>query len=274
MKMMIHEEKCPQDHACPVVRICPQGAVAQVAGEGAPTINYELCICCGKCVKYCPNGVFEKIADGAENPPVGSKNPHVDAFLAAAPKWREEMAALREIVLASGLLAEEIKWGQPCYTFEKNNVILIGAFKEYCLISFVKGVLLKDPAKILLQQTENVQSARIVKFTAVGEISALAPVLTAYIDEAAAAEKAGLKVEAKPSREPAIPEELQSKFAENPDLKTAFEKLTPGRQRAYLLHFTAPKQSKTRIARIEKCLPQILAGQGLNDYDNLNKKGE
>lgn len=191
-------------------------------------------------------------------------NPRVDAFIQKATQWREEFEQLRRIVLDCQL-SEELKWGVPCYTVENKNVVLIHGFKEYCALLFVKGALLQDPGGLLITQTENVQSARQVRFTHVDEIVELEPVLKAYIFEAAAVEKAGLKVDFKQTVEFHTPQEFQKRLAEDPALKTAFEALTPGRQRAYLLYFSAPKQSKTREARIEKCVPQILTGKGLND---------
>jgi uncharacterized protein YdeI (YjbR/CyaY-like superfamily) len=176
--------------------------------------------------------------------------------------WQTELAALRALVLASGL-TEECKWGVPCYTFEQGNVVLIHSFKDYCALLFFKGALLKDAKGILIQQTENVQAARQLRFTDVREITALKATIKAYLQEAIAVEKAGLKVSMKPTAEFAMPVEFQAKLEEFPDLKTAFEALTPGRQRAYLLHFGAAKQAKTREARIEKCIPQILSGKGL-----------
>ncbi len=191
-------------------------------------------------------------------------NPKVDFYFKKASKWQEELAYLRTIVLDCGL-TEELKWGVPGYTLQQKNVVLIHDFKEYCALLFVKGALLKDPNNILIQQTENVQAARQIRFTNVPEIVALEPVLKAYFQEAIAVEKAGLKVELKKPGEFAMAEEFQTKLTENPALKTAFEALTPGRQRAYLLHFSQPKQAKTREARVEKCTPQIFAGKGLND---------
>lgn len=191
-------------------------------------------------------------------------NPKVDAFMEKAKQWQAEYKKLRQIVLDCDL-TEEFKWMHPCYTFEGNNIVLIHGFKDYCAILFVKGALLKDPAGILITQTENVQAARQVRFTDLDQIVELEPVLKAYIHEAVEAEKAGLKVEYKPTTEFAMPEEFKQKLAADPALKTAFEGLTPGRQRAYLLHFSAPKQSATRQSRIEKCVPQILVGKGLND---------
>jgi len=191
-------------------------------------------------------------------------NPKVDGFIKRAEKWQEEYKTLRMIVLDCGL-TEELKWGVPCYTFEKKNIVLIHGFKDYCAILFVNGALLKDAAGILIIQTENVQAARQVRFTNVDEIAELEPILKAYIYEAIEAEKAGLKVNYKNTSEFKMPEEFKIKLYEIPALKTAFDALTPGRQRAYLLYFSSPKQSNTRAARVEKYLPQILNGKGLND---------
>ncbi|MBU8878164.1 YdeI family protein [Bacillus sp. FJAT-29790] len=191
-------------------------------------------------------------------------NPKVDEFLSKAKKWKEEYEKLRNIVLDCDL-TEEFKWMHPCYTFEKKNIVLIHGFKEYCALLFHKGTLLKDAHGILIQQTENVQAARQIRFTNVQEIIEMEPVLKAYINEAIEVEKAGLKVKLKENTEYIIPEELQCKFDEIPDLKTAFEALTPGRQRAYILYFSGAKQSKTRDSRIEKYMQQILNGKGLND---------
>src|SRR5216117_2990472 len=190
-------------------------------------------------------------------------NPKVDEYLRKAKKWQKEMEKLRMIILDCGL-TEELKWGCPCYTFEKSNIVLIHGFKEYCALLFFKGALLKDPKGILIQQTENVQAARQIRFTNVRQIVKMEPILKAYIYEAIEVEKAGLKVNFKKNPEP-IPEEFQNKLDEIPALKTAFDALTPGRQRAYVLYFSAPKQSKTRESRIEKCMQQILDGKGLND---------
>jgi uncharacterized protein YdeI (YjbR/CyaY-like superfamily) len=199
------------------------------------------------------------------------KNPGVDKFLNEAEAWREEYTKLREIVLDCGL-TEELKWGKPCYAFQGTNVVLIHGFKEYCAILFTKGALLKDAKGILVQQTENVQAARQVRFTNIGQIVKLAATLKAYIKEAVEAEKAGLKVDYKKTSEFAVPEELKNRFARDPALKTAFEALTPGRQRGYLLFFAAPKQSQTREARIEKCVPLIFDGMGLHDeYVSMKK---
>jgi uncharacterized protein YdeI (YjbR/CyaY-like superfamily) len=171
---------------------------------------------------------------------------------------------LRKIVLEFQL-TEELKWGKPCYTFQQSNIVLIHGFKEYCALLFFKGALLKDPRRILIQQTENVQAARQIRFTNVREIVELEPILKAYIAQAIEVEKAGLKVDFKKTSEFSIPAELQKKLDEVPALRTAFNSLTPGRQRGYILYFSAPKQSQTRESRIEKCMPQILKGRGLND---------
>ena len=191
-------------------------------------------------------------------------NPKVDFFFKDAKKWQQEFVKLRTIVLHCGL-AEELKWGCPCYTFQGNNIVLIHGFKEYCALLLFKGALLKDAKGILIQQTKNVQSARQIRFTNVRQISKMAPILKSYIQEAIEVEKAGLKVNFKKTSEFMVPEEFQKKLEKTPALKTAFNKLTPGRQRAYLFHFSQPKQSKTREARVEKCMKQILKGKGLND---------
>jgi uncharacterized protein YdeI (YjbR/CyaY-like superfamily) len=191
-------------------------------------------------------------------------NPRVDAFISKADKWPEEYKKLRKIVL-DFQLTEELKWGVPCYTFEKNNVVLMHGFKEYCALLFVKGALMKDPNGILIQQTENVQAARQIRFTNVKQIIEMEPILKNYIQDAIEVEKAGLNVDFKETAEFKMPEEFQKKLNANPALKTAFLALTPGRQRAYLLYFSAPKQSATRESRIEKSMPQILNGKGLND---------
>jgi uncharacterized protein YdeI (YjbR/CyaY-like superfamily) len=193
-----------------------------------------------------------------------SSSPKIDAYLQRNDRWREEMSALRAIALDCGL-TEELKWGVPCYTFEKKNIVVIHGFKEYCGLLFFKGALLKDAKKILIQQTENTQSARQARFTNVEEIVKLQRMLKAYIREAIDAERAGLKVELKKTAEYRIPDEFQARLDASPALRTAFEALTPGRQRAYLLHFSAAKQSKTRAARVEKFIPQILDGKGLDD---------
>jgi uncharacterized protein YdeI (YjbR/CyaY-like superfamily) len=191
-------------------------------------------------------------------------NPKVDGFIRKAKKWKEEFEELRNIVLDCEL-TEEIKWMHPCYTFQNNNIVLIHGFKEYCALLFHKGVLLKDDHGILIQQTENVQAARQIRFTNLQEIVEMEPILKAYIYEAIEVEQDGLEVNFKKNTEFTIPEEFQNKFDENPTLKTAFEALTPGRQKAYLLYFSAPKQSKTRESRVEKYMPQILNGKGLED---------
>ncbi|TVX83801.1 hypothetical protein FQP34_00725 [Peribacillus simplex] len=191
-------------------------------------------------------------------------NPKVDEFLGKAKKWKEEYETLRNIVLDCDL-TEEFKWMHPCYTFEKKNIVLIHGFKEYCALLFHKGALLQDTHGILIQQTENVQGARQIRFTNVQEIVATENILKAYIHEAIEVEKAGLEVNYKDNTEFIIPEELQNKFDEIPALKTAFEALTPGRKRAYILHFSQPKQSKTRESRVEKCMQKILNGKGLKD---------
>ncbi|PTM58794.1 YdeI/OmpD-associated family protein [Desmospora activa] len=191
-------------------------------------------------------------------------NPKVDEFLSKANKWRAEYEKLRNIALDCEL-TEEFKWMHPCYTFEKKNIVLIHGFKEYCALLFHKGALLQDAHGILIQQTENVQAARQIRFTNVQEIVEMETILKAYIYEAIEVEKAGLKVKFKNTTEFIIPEELQNKFEEIPALKSAFEALTPGRQRAYIHYFSKPKQSKTRESRVEKYMQQILNGKGLND---------
>jgi len=191
-------------------------------------------------------------------------NSKVDFYFNKAKKWQEEFEKLRMIILDCGL-TEELKWGVPCYTFEKRNIVLIHGFKEYCALLFFKGALLNDPKDILIQQTKNVQAARQIRFTSVREIVKMKPILKAYIHEAIEVEKAGLKVNLKNTTEFIIPEEFQDKLDEIPSLKTAFDALTPGRQKAYVLYFSAPKQSKTREARVGKCMQQILNGKGLND---------
>ena len=191
-------------------------------------------------------------------------NPKVDFYFSTAKKWQKEIEQLRMIVLDCGL-TEELKWGVPCYLFGKSNTVLIHVFKEYCALLFFKGALLNDANGILIQQTENVQAARQIRFTNVGEIVKIKPTLKAYINEAIELEKAGLKVDFKKSTALQFSEEFQTKLTENSALKTAFNALTPGRQRAYNLYFSAPKQSKTRAARVEKCIEQIINGKGLND---------
>ena len=191
-------------------------------------------------------------------------NPRVDFYFSKAKQWQKEYEKLRKIVLECGL-TEALKWGCPCYTFQKSNIVLIHGFKEYCALLFFKGALLNNAHGLLIQQTENVQAARQIRFTNVKEIPGKEAILKAYIFEAIEVEKAGLKVELKKTTEFNMPEEFQTKLDEKPSLKKAFEALTPGRQRAYLLYFSAPKQSKTRESRVEKSMQQILSGKGLND---------
>jgi len=191
-------------------------------------------------------------------------NPNVDEYLSKTKKWQEEFEKLRMFILDCQL-TEELKWGVPCYTFQKRNIVLIHGFKEYCALLFFKGALLHDTHGILIKQTENVQAGRQIRFTNVREIVAMETILKAYIYEAIEVEKSGLEVNFKKNTEFIIPEEFQNKFDEIPALKTAFEALTPGRQRAYILYFSEPKQSKTRESRVEKCMQQILNGKGLND---------
>jgi uncharacterized protein YdeI (YjbR/CyaY-like superfamily) len=191
-------------------------------------------------------------------------NPKVDFFFNRAKKWHEEFEKLRMIILDCGL-TEELRWGCPCYTFQKRNIILIHGFKEYCALLFFKGALLKDAKGILIQQTKNVQAARQIRFTDVREIVKLKSILKAYIKEAIAVEKAGLKVNYKKTSDFKIPEEFQNELDKIPALKRAFYALTPGRQKGYLFYFSQPKQSKTRASRVEKCTQQILNGKGLND---------
>jgi uncharacterized protein YdeI (YjbR/CyaY-like superfamily) len=191
-------------------------------------------------------------------------NPKVGFYFSKSKKWQEEINKLRVIILDCGL-TEELKWGVPCYTFQKSNIVLIHVFKEYCALLFFKGALLKDVSDILVQQTENVQAGRQVRFTNVREIVKMKKILRAYIKEAIEVEKAGLKVELKKTAEFKMPEEFKNRLDEDSDLKTAFKALTPGRQRGYILYFSQPKQSKTRESRIEKCMRQIFDGKGLND---------
>ncbi len=192
---------------------------------------------------------------------MNSMNPKVDAYLRKAEKWQKEMEKLRRISLDCGL-TEELKWGKPCYTFQQSNIVIIQGFKEFCALLFCKGALLTDPKGIL--KKFGWQAARRIPFTNVREIVEMEPILNAYIYEAIEMERAGLKVNFKKDLEP-IPEELQKKLDEIPALKAAFEALTPGRQRGYILYFSRAKQSKTRESRVEKCVPQILKGKGLND---------
>jgi len=192
------------------------------------------------------------------------KNPQADAYIARLDRWQAELAKLREIALSCPL-SEDFKWGHPCYSLDGKNVVLIHGFRDYCALLFMKGALMKDPAGILVQQTENVQSGRQIRFTSLDQIAGMENVLKAYIHDAIEVEKAGLTIEKKTTADFAVVEEFQAKLAELPALKAAFEALTPGRQRGYLLHFASAKQSKTREARIEKHMPRILDGKGLDD---------
>ncbi|WP_462267190.1 YdeI/OmpD-associated family protein [Mucilaginibacter sp.] len=191
-------------------------------------------------------------------------NPQVDFFFAKAKTWQPEMEKLRKVALSCGL-TEELKWGQPCYTLQGSNIVLIHGFKAYCALLFFKGALLKDAGGLLIQQTANVQAARQLRFTGLQQIDAQETLIKTYIQEAIDIEKAGLKVALKDHSQLVPTDELQRKFAEHPALQAAFAALTPGRQRAYHLYFSQPKQAKTREARIEKCMPRILSGKGLND---------
>lgn len=192
------------------------------------------------------------------------RNPKVDGYLKRSKKWQQEIKKLRRILLDCPL-TEELKWGKPCYTFQNSNIVIIVPFKDSCALLFGKGALLKDAKGILIQPTENTQAARQIRFTNVREIVKMEPVLKAYIHQAIAVEKAGLEVSYKKTSDFKVPEELQNKLDKTPALKTAFAALTPGRQRGYLLYFSAAKQSKTRESRIEKCMPHILKGRGLHD---------
>ena len=191
-------------------------------------------------------------------------NPKVDFYFVKAQRWQQELELLRTIVLDCGLV-EELKWGVPCYRYKEANIVLIHVFKEYCAILFFKGALLKDPDGVLVQQTKNVQAARQIRFTGVLEVRIMEKLIKAYILEAIEVEKAGLKIEYKETKAFIIPEEFQNKLKENLNLKNAFEALTPGRQRAYIFYFSAAKQTKTKVSRIEKYIPQILDGKGLDD---------
>ena len=191
-------------------------------------------------------------------------NPKVDWFFNKAGKWQEEFAMLRTIILECDLV-EELKWGQPCYTFEKRNIVLMHGFKDYCALLFFKGALMKDPKGILIQQTENVQSARQIRFTSLQQITKLKAVLKKYIYEAVELEESGVKVELRKTSDFTVPEEFQEKLEKSAALKKAFYALTPGRQRGYLFYFSSAKQSKTRESRIEKYVEQILDGRGLDD---------
>lgn len=194
---------------------------------------------------------------------MGKTDPKVEAFFARASEWQEELLALRAILLDCPV-SEEFKWRSPCYTFQGGNVATLWGLKEYCALSFFKGVLLKDEKEILVAPGENSRSMRLVKFTSVSDIAEMDAILKDYIHEAVEVEKSGLKVDFRKD-DLVFPEELTAKLEEAPDLKAAFEALTPGRQRGYVLHFSQPKQSKTRISRIEKCVPRILEGKGLHD---------
>ncbi|WP_143305850.1 YdeI/OmpD-associated family protein [Chitinophaga vietnamensis] len=191
-------------------------------------------------------------------------NPKVDKFIGRSTQWQEEFEQLRTIVLDCQL-TETLKWGVPCYTYQESNIVLMHGFKDYCALLFFKGALMADPESILVQQTENVQSGRQLRFTSLAEIKKKERIIKAYIHESIEVERAGLKVDFKKSSEYPVPEEFQQQLDAKPALKAAFEALTPGRQRGYLLFFAAPKQSKTRSARVEKYTPQILDGKGLND---------
>lgn len=190
-------------------------------------------------------------------------NPEVDEFIGRARKWQQETQKLRTILL-DRQLTEELKWYKPCYAFQNSNVAIIQGFKEYCALMFFKGALLSDPNGILTKPGEDTQAGRQIRFTSAREIVEMEPILKAYIDEAIEVEKAGLQVAFKENPRP-VPEEFQNRLDEIPALKTAFDALTPGRQRAYIFYFSAPKQSKTRKSRVEECMPQILNGKGLND---------
>jgi len=195
---------------------------------------------------------------------MNNTNPKVDWFFDKAEKWKKEFEKLRTIILDCGL-DEDLKWGQACYTFQERNIVLMHGFKEYCALLFFKGALLNDPESILIQQTENVQSARQIRFINLKEIVEKERIIKAYIYEAIEVERAGLQVKLKKTSDFKVPEEFQKKLDKKPALKKAFEALTPGRQRAYIFHFSQPKLSKTREQRIEKYIPQILEGKGLND---------
>ena len=225
---------------------------------GTPTIPLELRL--NKAVSQNRKRQSCRLATDEELP----MNPKVDAFLRRTPKWQQEFAKLRTIVLDCHL-TEELKWGVPCYTLNGTNVVLIHGFKEYCALLFFKGALLKDPDGILIQQTKNVQAARQIRFTNAREIVKLESILKAYIREATEVEKAGGKMKYKKTAEFKIPEEFQNKLDKIPALRKAFAALTPGRQRGYILHFSAAKQAKTRASRVEKYMPKILNGKGLDD---------
>lgn len=191
-------------------------------------------------------------------------NPQVNWFFDKQGKWQEAFQELRDIVLDCGL-TEELKWGCPCYTHQKSNIVLIHGFNDYCALLFMQGALLKDPKKILVQQTQNVQSARQLRFSGMEDILKKKATIKAYINDAIKNDKAGLKVEMKKTNEYEIPDEFETALMEIPELKNAFHRLTPGRQRAYLLYFSSAKQSKTRMERVEKYIPKILNNKGLDD---------
>jgi uncharacterized protein YdeI (YjbR/CyaY-like superfamily) len=194
----------------------------------------------------------------------GGMTSQVDLYIKKAKKWQEELAKLRTIILDCQL-NEEVKWGKPCYSFQKSNIVILLPLKDHCSLLFCKGALLKDPEGVLVKAGENTQAARQMRFRSVGEIEEKESVLKSYINDAIEAEKAGLRVKYKEITDFAVPEELQNKLDESAALKTAFKALTPGRQRAYFIYFSAPKQSKTRTSRVDKCLEQILKGKGLDD---------
>jgi uncharacterized protein YdeI (YjbR/CyaY-like superfamily) len=195
---------------------------------------------------------------------MSDRNPQVDGYIRKSKQWQDELQALRAIALDGGL-TEEVKWRHPCYTHEGRNIVILGRFKKYCAMTFVKGALLKDAKGILAKPGENTQAARVSKFTEIRQIVAARAALQDLVRQAIEVEKAGLKVKLKTISEVKIPDELQSKFDEMPEIKAAFKKLTPGRQRAYILYFSSAKQSKTRAGRVEKCMPMILSGKGLDD---------
>ena len=205
-----------------------------------------------------------KSAKSSRSQPAGAANPALDWYFDDAASWGKEIRKLRAIALGCGL-SEEMKWGCPCYTLTERNVVLIHVFKEYCALLFFKGALLEDDQRVLVQQTKNVQAARQIRFTNLAEVVKFEPAARAYILQAVAVEKSGRRVKLKETAEFAMPAEFKVRLKELPALKKAFHALTPGRQRAYLLHFSTAKQSKTRVARIEKCLERIFAGKGLDD---------
>lgn len=192
------------------------------------------------------------------------RNPRVDAFLSKPGPWRAEFAALREIALGCGLV-EDLKWGWPCYTRDRRNVVLMHGFKDYCALLFPKGALLKDPDRILIQQTENVQAARQIRLTSLGQIVAMEAVLNEYIHAAIELETSGAKVAFRNTEDFSVPDELRARLDASSELRAAFDALTPGRKRAYLLHFSSAKQSRTRTTRVENAIPRILDGKGLDD---------